>query len=329
MEKNLTYLSEESNETFVNGFIWTVMWVYYFIVFNPLMFSILTFFAPKKMFCYANECLHFNENNFLWSFIEWYGLNCSKRKKYWFNYYTKLQYATNQEQVEMLYNAKTKDFDELYSKHIDERVQRYYIWQSEEASEDLRLRMLKDRYQPLVNDFRFVLQANQCAVIKEIAKQTLSDEFVVNFWESAQKIDGTDVLSELVDYVVREGLTPRMELYVDNSQDGFAKNVVKKALEIHNNVAMLKRCKTKQLFRDLLNTGFKLTYEAQCILDVDMYKIFKELGNTLDERAVDFHLSKVGHMAKEILSENREFSVDDWKIIMKNKSLTSWCHNRC
>ena len=107
------------------------------------------------------------------------------------------------------------------------------------------------------------------------------------------------------------------------------KNVVKKALEIHNNVAMLKRCKTKQQFRDLLNAGFKLTYEAQCILDVDMYKIFKELGNTLDERAVDFHLSKVGHMAKEILSENREFSVDDWKIIMKNKSLTSWCHNRC
>ena len=262
--------------------------------------------------------------------VAWITCNTGDNNCYWFNYFTKLRYAPIHIQVMMVCETNSeKGLYDLYSdKYVDDRVKKYCFWRNPKITEDFRIRMIRSGFSPSLADFKYVLEEHQCSVIKEIVKQTISDEYCVSFWEASIENDGKDILSVFIDYILREGLTPRVTTYVGQSYDCFAKKAVLKALETHSKIAFIKRSKANDVFRQLLIKGVNLPYEAQCFLTVPLYKIYKETHYELGEKAIIYHLQKEGDMAKEILNEQRDFTSDVLSIIMKSPILTSWYRNR-
>lgn len=322
---------------FMKG-IWNYCW--YLVVFNPLVFPLLTLFAAEKMFKFANRSLHLGgyEDDMMWSFVRWYGKRCHGKRSYWFHFATKLKYSGNKniecedyvvEKFVVTNTKSEKDFEELYDHdNISNYTKSRYIWCNEILSPAFRLMMIKKGYTPSLTDFTYVLETNQIEVVHYIARQTLSDQFVVEFWEYAQVNDNREILLEFIDYVLREGLTPRGTSFVMQSQQSVSQTAVRKALEVNSEVAFVKRSRPNEIFRESLIKGRKFYYEAECVLTPDLYRIFKQCNYELSERAVMYHLDKKGDMARIILNENREFSIDALKMIMASKTLKSWYRTR-
>ncbi len=312
-----------------NSFISCAKWVYCWIVFNPLIYPLLVLLFRKHIIAHACNMLE-KRCQILWPFVIWSSCHSGDANLYWFHYYTKLKYASIGMQVMVVCKTmKEDDFYQFYSdKNVNHQVKRFCFWNNNVLSEDFRIHMIKQGFQPNVADFKYVLETGQHSVVKEIVKQTISDEFCVLFWEKAIENDAVDMLSVFVDYIVREGLTPRLISYVTQSHDCIAKKVALKALETHRAVAFIKRSRPNEVFRELLLKGVKLPYEAQCYLTVPLYKIYKETHYELGEKAIMYHLKKEGDMAKEILNEQRDFSSDVLGVIMKSPILTAWYRSR-
>jgi hypothetical protein len=276
---------------------------------------------PKVIIGFATK-----QKNLLWEFVRFYLTHSGETNRYWFHYFTKMEFARIQEQVWMICETSQEDdFYNIYSdRYMNHQVKRFCLWRNPKISQEFRLYMMEKGFQPELGDFKHVLNTKQTKVIKEIVKQTISDEFLVVFWEAAIEDDAKDILSVFIDYILREGLTPRSCSYVMQSYDCIAKKAVSKALDTHKAIAFIKRSKPNDVFRQLLIKGVHIPYEAQCFLTLDLYKIYKECSYTLGEKAVIYHLKKEGEMAKEILKEGRDFTSDIIDIIAKSTKLSSW-----
>lgn len=319
VEKNS---SLKSSKNFLVG-------VYCWIMFNPLVYPLLLLFFRKKII--AHVCNIFvNRMSVLWSFIAWISCNSGASNRYWFHYYTKMKYAPVHMQVWMICETKNEeDLCQMYSdEYVDDQVKCFCLWENPKLSEKFKIHMLNNGFLPRFEEFKFAVENNYCAAVKEMVKQTISDEWCVAFWERAIENDGQEILSVFVDYVIREGLTPRMTTYVMQSHECIAKKAISKALETHRAISFIKRSKPNEVFRELLIKGVKLPYEAQCFLTLPLYKIYKGCRYELSEKAIIYHLQKEGEMAKEILNEQRDFTSDVMNIIASSQKLSSWYRNR-
>lgn len=315
--------------SFAGALIEFAVWLYSWIIFNPIVYTLLVIVFKRLIIAHACKVVE-TRNNILWPMVAWITCHTGDKNCYWFNYFTKLRYAPINIQVMMVCETDSeKRLYDLYSdKYVDDRVKKYCFWRNSKITEDFRIHMIRSGFSPSLADFKYVLETHQCSVIKEIVKQTISDEYCVLFWEAAIENDGKDILSVFIDYILREGLTPRSITYVMQSYDCLAKKAVLKALETHNAIAFVKRSKANDIFRQLLIKGANIPYEAQCYLTVPLYKIYKETHYELGEKAVIYHLQKEGEMAKVILNEQRDFSSDVLGIIMKSPILTAWYRSR-
>ena len=302
------------------------------LIFNPLVFTVLTWFNSEKMFRLANKLLRLDSDKpgILGIYVIYYGKNSRAKNRYWFHYATKLKYAINDSEKKFVIRdiEEESGLREVYdSSRLSYSIKRY-IWRNKCLSASFREMMIKDGFTLSLVEFVDLLEKNEIESIRYVARQTISDHFAMMFWEFAQQIDRKKILLEFVDYVLREGLTPRVVAFIMNSQQSFARSVVSKALSVHDEVAFVNRSKPNEMFRESLLKGKKFSYEAQCVLDVDLYKIYRNCNYKLDENAVIYHLKKADAMAKEILSENREFSIEALRVIISSPKLSSWYRTR-
>ncbi|MBR2922620.1 MAG: hypothetical protein IKC10_04785 [Alphaproteobacteria bacterium] len=296
------------------------------LLLNPLIYPLLTLFIPKVIIGFA--CKH--TYSIMWNFVSIYSTHSGKRNRYWFHYHTKLAYADLSEQVWVVGRTKKEeDFYKIYhSENVNPQVKSFGFWQNPELSENFRVYMLKEKYTLSLSDFEFVLDKKQYLVMKEILKQTISEEQCIILWNKVLFKSGKEILDMFQEYVVREGITPRVKAYVSTTYSSLARYVIMDALQNHEAVICVKQCKSAQTFEQLLATGMEFPYEAQCCLSVDFYKVYKKKGYELCEKAVIHHLKKEGEMAKEILFEQREFTADQTDVIMKSSKLTSWFNKK-
>lgn len=305
-----------------------ILRIYCWIIFNPLVYPVLLLIFRKKIIAHA--CKIFEKRiSVLWPFVVWLSCNFGSSISYWFHFYTKLKYAPIHTQVWMICETEEEMLKQIYSdKYVNQQVKRFCLWMNPKFSENFRIYMMKNGFRPEQAEFKFVLERNQSSVVREMVRQTISDEQCVLFWEKAIESDGRNILSIFVDYVIREGLTQRMTTYVMQTYDCIAKKAALKALETHRAVAFVKRSKANDVFRHILLKGVDFPYEAQCCLTVALYKIYKECRYELGEKAIIYHLQQEGEMAKEILTEQREFTSDVMTIITSSPKLSSWYRHR-
>lgn len=297
-----------------------------FLLLNPFVFLTLVFFIPKTIIGFAVK----HRESVFFPFVVGLSTHSGRRNRYWFHYHTRLAYADISVQICVINGTKKEeDFYKIYSqKHVDTKIKSFGFWQNQNLSEDFRIHMLRHGYQITLSDLKFVLEKKQYLVIKEILKQTISEEKSIIIWNRVIDRNDKDLFTIFKEYVIRESLSPRVQAYIANSYGCFWREAIRKALETYETIACIKKCKSKDVFRQILTKGMDIPYDAQCLISADQYDIYKECGYELCEKAVIHHLKKEGEMAKKILFEQREFTADQTDVIVKSSKLTSWFNKK-